>query len=141
MMPETLRQTGQTGQTAASGFRVAMLCDAPPLARLLDSTLARFGLSARQLPPAAQALRALQAAPPAVLIVLLMGRDPCALSLCQSVGQDPAFAATQLVIVQDSTREIDLRRARAFGAVAVLPLPLDPAALGAAVLPLLPVPA
>lgn len=147
MMPETRRQTDQTDgidqpcQATGSGDRVAMLCDAPPLARLLDNTLARFGLAARHLPPAAQALRALRAAPPAVLIVLLMGRDPCALALCQSVGQDPAFATTQLVIVQDSMREIDLRRARAFGAVAVLPLPLDPAALRAVVLPLMSVPA
>lgn len=129
-MPDTQRQTNMT--TAASSD-VAILCDAAPLARLLDSTLGQLGLSARQLPPSMQALRALQAMPPAVLIVLLMGRDPCALSLCQKVGQDPAFAGTRLVIVQDSMRPIDLRRAHAFGADAVLPLPLDPGALGAAV--------
>lgn len=120
--------------------RVAVLCDAPPLARLLECTLDRIGLVMRQLPPSAQALRALQAAPPAVLIVLLMGRDPGALALCQAVGQDPAFAATRLVIVQDSTRPIDMRRAAAFGADAVLPLPLDRAALDAAVRQLLPEP-
>lgn len=136
MMPDTQRQPVQA---SASSFGVAMLCDARPLARLLDSTLGQFGFAVRQLPTSTQALRALQAAPPAVLIVLLMGRDPCALSLCQSVGQDPAFAGTRLVIVQDSMRPIDLRRAHAFGADAVLPLPLDPAALGAAVRALLPV--
>lgn len=134
MMQDTMHKSDQT---AASAFGVAVLCDAPPLARLLDCTLGQFGLAARQLPSTAQALAALQAAPPAVLIVLLIGRDPHALSLCQSVGQDPAFAGTHLVIVQDSARQIDLRRARAFGADAVLPLPLDPAALGAAILPLL----
>ncbi len=138
-MPDTFLQSDRTDQTAAPGLRVAMLCDAPPLARLLNSTLARFGLAARQLPPAAQAFRALQAAPPAVLIVLLMGRDPCAMALCQAVGHDPAFAATRLVIVQDSMRPIDMRKATAFGADAVLSLPLDPAALDAAIRPLLPV--
>lgn len=136
-MPVSLRQAGTAAGPIA---RVAVLCDAPPLARLLESTLAGIGLVMRQLPPSVQALRALQAAPPAVLIVLLMGRDPGALALCQTVGQDPAFAATRLVIVQDSTRPIDMRRAAAFGADAVLPLPLDRAALDAAVRHLLPVP-
>ena len=137
-MPGSLSHGGPAAGTPAP---VAVLCDAPPLARLIECTLDRIGLAMRQLPPATQALRALQAAPPAVLIVLLLGRDPGAMALCQTVGQDPAFADTRLVIVQDSARPIDMRKAVAFGADAVLALPLEPGALDAALRPLLPVPA
>lgn len=117
----------------------AILCDTPPLARLCGAALGRLGLSSRVLPPSNEALPALRATPPALLLVLLMGRDTDALALCQTVGQDPAFAGTRLVIVQDSARDIDRRRAHALGADAVLPLPLDPGALDRAVRTLLPV--
>jgi len=116
--------------------RVALLCDATPLARLCAAALDRLGLTPCVMPDARAARHLLNTAPPDVLVVLLTGRDPAVLSLCQSVGQDPALTGTRLVIVQDSARAIDIRRARALGADAVLPLPLDPAAFDATILAL-----
>lgn len=142
---QTAATTATAGKAAAAPRAgrptVAILCETPPLARLCDAALTRLGLDPRRLPSVAEALPALRAAPPALLLVLLMGRDPCALALCQTVGQDPAFAGTRLVIVQDSARGIEMRRAHALGADAVLPLPLDPDALAGAVRRLLPDPA
>jgi DNA-binding response OmpR family regulator len=120
---------------------VAILCDAPPLARLCEAALARLGLAPKRLPGADDALRMLEPAPPRLLIALLVGRDPSLLGLCQTVGLDPAFANTRLVIVQDSARDIDMRRAHALGADAVLALPLDPDALERTVDSLLKTPA
>lgn len=139
MMPETVSQARPdpvAGPTVNSAARVALLCDAPPLARLCAAALERLGLTPRLLPPAAEARRMLDILPPDLLVVLVTARDPAALALCQAVGQDPAFAGTRLVIVQDSARDIDIRRARALGADAVLPLPLDPAAFDRTILSL-----
>lgn len=142
-MPDTLHPHAMRHDACmAGGTRdAAILCDTPALARLCAATLVRLGLVPRQLPATSGSAHALETAPPALLLVLLMGRDSGAQALCQTVGQDPAFAATRLVIVQDSARDIDTRRARALGADAVLPLPLDPGALDRAIRALLPVPA
>ncbi|MGS4943899.1 DNA-binding response regulator [Meridianimarinicoccus sp. RP-17] len=135
-MPGTFRPTQPVAR-----HTVAILCGPPPLARLCETTLERMGLAPRRLSDGADAMRTLETAPPDLLLVLLMGRDPAALALCQAVGQEPAFAGTRLVVVQDSARDIDRRRARALGADAVLPLPLDPGMLDRAIRPLLAVPA
>jgi CheY-like chemotaxis protein len=141
MMPDTHAAPDLPDAHRVVAPDAAILCETPALARLCAATLERAGLSPWHVPPASDALCALKARPPALLLVLLIGRDPAALALCQAVGQDPAFASTRLVIVQDSARDIDLRRAWALGADAVLPLPLDPAALAQAARPLAAIPA
>lgn len=108
---------------------ITLVCDIPALCTMLETELGRFGAAPERLDMSPTAVDTLRAAPPALLVVVLLARDMAATCLCQTVGQDPGFADTRLLIVQDSGRDIDQRRALALGADAVLPLPLEAASL------------
>jgi two-component system OmpR family response regulator len=123
--------------TRHGGPAIALVCDAPAIGRRLAQDLECLGGNLRSYPAGPATRDALCADPPDLVIAVVMARDPSALCLCQSVGQTEPFAATRLVVLQDTCREIDHRRARALGADASLPLPCDPAQLREAALRLL----
>jgi CheY-like chemotaxis protein len=128
-----------TRPAAAATRTAALICEAPPIFQLLESELKSCGLRVRQIDGSDydRALATLRDDPPDLLEVAVLSRSLRSQCLCQAVGQNGSFGKTRLVVIQDSARAIDRRRALAFGARAYLQLPLPRGALGREIAPLL----
>ncbi|QIE42024.1 hypothetical protein G5B39_08710 [Rhodobacteraceae bacterium SC52] len=118
----------ENGTRATLGSKIALICDTPAVSRMFEAEIAALGGGARPMRYEPATLEALRADPPDMVVAVVMGRNPAMQCLCQNIGQSDTFARTRLMVVQDSNRAIDQRRAEALGADVQLKLPLDAAA-------------
>lgn len=117
---------------AASGKargRVALICQEDVLAQAIETALTRDGKELSRAPYRAESLDTLRALAPDVIVLEARHNDPAAFGLCQTIRQTPEFARTRILLMQDTGRPIDRRRAVALGADAFLSMPFGMAAL------------
>ena len=109
--------------------RVTLLCEEDVLGQAIAATLTRDGAELTRAPCAAGAIETLRAAPPDVIVLESRSHDAIALGLCQAIRQSRELDQVKLLLLQDSGRPIDRRRASAMGADGFLAMPFAMAAL------------
>lgn len=117
-----MRDTGPKGH-------VALLCTEDTLGKAITHSLAREGRRLTHCSFEAGTVADLQAACPDVIVVQATTTNADALGLCQKIRQTPALDNTKLLLLQNSGRAIDKRRARAMGADGFLSLPFPMSSL------------
>lgn len=120
-----MKDLAETGPVGARPGKVALACTESGLGLAIERSLARRGRDLSRTPCDAASVVALRADPPDVLVIEARGTDGGALGLCQSVRQDPALRRTRLVVLQETDRPVDRRRAVAMGADACLAMPVS----------------
>lgn len=107
----------------AGGKRVALLCADGGMARAIAWALERDGhrVTCGACVPAA--LDALRAERPDLVLIEARTADGTGLDLCQAIRRDGAMRDVKLLMMQDTGRPVDYRRAAALGADAFLPIP------------------
>lgn len=117
--------------------RVALCCGETGLHTAIAALLRRDGCEVADCDCADGRLDDLRASSPDVIVIETHARDSAGLELCQSIRSAPDLSHARLLVLQDSGRPIDRRRAEALGAHAVLAMPFAMDSLRAEVVRLL----
>jgi len=118
--------------TTASGADVALVCQEGGMAGALERALAQEGRRVARAPCAPEAMETLRRAAPAVIVLEARNGDGAGFDLLRAIRADTALSGARVLVLQDTGRPIDRRRATALGADGFLAMPFRLEALRAA---------
>jgi len=103
--------------------RVAVLCSGARLASAIEWALRQDGYAVRCGDCGSEALDGLSHDTPDIVLLEARVSDGRGLDICQAIRHDDRLRGVKLLVLQDSGRAVDVRRADALGADAFLPMP------------------
>jgi len=104
---------------------VAIVEDEDNIALALDTVFAREGWRLTRVADGADALRALRAAPPDLVVLDVMLPGVSGYEICQQVRLDPALATTRILMMTARGSAAERRKGLALGADAFIAKPFD----------------
>lgn len=103
-----------------------LIIDDDPLVREIASDILREeGYTVQIVPDAREAVAAIRAAMPKMVITDIMMPGTSGLDICKAVSADPALMHIKVMVMSAKPFEVEKRRAFMFGAVAFLQKPFD----------------
>lgn len=103
--------------------RVAILSSGARLASAIEWALRHDGYAVRQGECGGGSLERLHEDIPDLVLIESRLADGSGLELCQAIRRDDRLRSVKVLMMQDSGRAVDARRAAALGADAFLPMP------------------
>ena len=104
---------------------IIIIEDDPLVGEIARDILTKQGYAVELLPESCDAIAAIKAAMPKLVITDIMMPGLSGLDICKAVKSDPAIAHVKIMVMSAKTFEVEKKRAIQFGALAFLTKPFD----------------
>ncbi len=104
---------------------VIIIEDDPIVGEIARDILTRQGYTVQLLPDSREAVAAIKAAMPKLVITDIMMPGLSGLDICKEVKSDPAIAHIKIIVMSAKSFEVEKKRAIQFGALAFLTKPFN----------------
>jgi DNA-binding response OmpR family regulator len=104
---------------------IIIIEDDPLVGEIARDILTRQGYAVQLLPESRDAIAAITAAMPKLVITDIMMPGLSGLDICNAVKSDPAIAHVKIMVMSAKSFEVEKKRAIQFGALAFLTKPFD----------------
>ena len=104
---------------------IIIIEDDPLVGEIARDILTKQGYAVQLLPESRDAIAAIKAAMPKLVITDIMMPGLSGLDICNAVKSDPAIAHVKIMVMSAKSFEVEKKRAIQFGALAFLTKPFD----------------